>query len=86
MIIMYEGMVSKEGYLRNLLVDYIRYDREAMMLGINTSEDDEKEILRKVNIFRRLEEDLTLKDVERVKRDMERKLRKCLKEIDGYSH
>ena len=86
MIIMYEGMVSKEGYLRNLLVDYIRYDREAMMLGINTSGDDEKEILRKVNIFRRLEEDLTLQDVERVKRDMERKLRKCLKEIDGYSH
>ena len=83
---MYEGMVSKEGYLRNLLVDYIRYDREAMMLGINTSGDDEKEILRKVNLFRRLEEDLTLKDVERVKRDMERKLRKCLKEIDGYSH
>ena len=77
-------LVTKENYLRNLLIDYIKYDKEMTSLRISMNGDDVDKVLHQVNNFRKNEPDITKKDIRTLKREMNRELNKCLRKISGY--
>ena len=77
-------LVSKEGYARNLMVDYIEFDKEMYALYIPYG--TEEKIIKKVNNFRKNEPDFTIKELKELRRSMNRELKECLYRIDGYKH
>ena len=79
-------LLSKENYARNLLVELIKFDKEMHTLYIPWIKNNslEKELLRKINNFRRNEPDMTSKELQALRKSMNKELSACLERIDGY--
>jgi hypothetical protein len=79
-------LLSKKNYARNLLVELIKFDKEMHKLYIPYIKNNslEKELLEKINKFRRNEPDMTSEGLQILRKSMNKELNSCLKRIDGY--